>query len=162
MCERNIVGDFVREHSDSIAPLSVEEELGATKVVTWQERRSASVEEVPNPAILETAHAIIKVTSTAIGGPASHPYEVLGPCMHKGAIIGREPTGIVEEVDGVITNLRVGGRVLVLFNTACGTCSMCRMGVQSQCEATQMREHRAGHGCPGTPSCTGQFISSAT
>jgi threonine dehydrogenase-like Zn-dependent dehydrogenase len=32
----------------------------------------------------------------------------------------------------------------VPFNIACGTCFMCRRGLQSQCETTQVRDQGTG------------------
>ncbi|MEX5272235.1 zinc-dependent alcohol dehydrogenase [Kocuria sabuli] len=114
------------------------------KALTWQGRRSVSVEEVPDPVIQEPTDAIVKITSTAICGSDLHLYEVLGPYMTKGDIIGHEPMGIVEEVGSAVTNLKVGDRVVIPFNIACGTCVMCRMDLQSQCETTQVRERGTG------------------
>ena len=39
-------------------------------------------------------------------------------------------------------NLAVGDRVVIPFNIACGDCFMCRRGLQSQCETTQVRDYR--------------------
>lgn len=114
------------------------------KALTWQGKRNVSVEEVPDPIIQEPTDAIIKVTSTAICGSDLHLYEVLGPYMHKGDILGHEPMGIVQEVGSAVTNLAVGDRVVIPFNISCGTCFMCSMGLQSQCETTQVREKGSG------------------
>ena len=67
------------------------------KALTWQGRRSVSVEEVPDPVIQEPTDAIVKITSTAVCGSDLHLYEVLGPYMNRGDIIGHEPMGTVEE-----------------------------------------------------------------
>lgn len=114
------------------------------KALTWQGKRNVSVEEVPDPIIQEPTDAIIKVTSTAICGSDLHLYEVLGPYMHKGDILGHEPMGIVQEVGSAVRNLAVGDRVVIPFNISCGTCFMCSMGLQSQCETTQVREKGSG------------------
>lgn len=114
------------------------------KALTWQGKRSVSVEEVPDPVIQEPTDAIIRITSTAICGSDLHLYEVLGPYMHKGDVIGHEPMGIVEEVGAGVTNLAKGDRVVVPFNIACGQCFMCQRGLQSQCETTQVREKGSG------------------
>ncbi|MFC3300962.1 glutathione-dependent formaldehyde dehydrogenase [Arthrobacter agilis] len=115
------------------------------KAVTWQGKRNVSVENVPDPTIQEPTDAIIRVTSTAICGSDLHLYEVLGPFMNKGDVLGHEPMGIVEEVGAGVTNLKVGDRVVVPFNISCGYCFMCKRGLQSQCETTQV--HSAGSGC---------------
>jgi threonine dehydrogenase-like Zn-dependent dehydrogenase len=114
------------------------------KALTWQGRRSLSVETVPDPIIQDATDAIIRVTSTAICGSDLHLYEVLGPFLHKGDILGHEPMGIVEEVGSAVTNIKPGDRVVVPFNIACGNCYMCGLGLQSQCETTQVREKNSG------------------
>lgn len=48
------------------------------KALTWQGRRSLSVENVPDPKIEEPTDAVIKVTSTAICGSDLHLYEEVG------------------------------------------------------------------------------------
>ncbi|HJV99454.1 MAG TPA: zinc-dependent alcohol dehydrogenase [Arthrobacter sp.] len=114
------------------------------KALTWQGKRSVSVEEVPDPVIQEPTDAIVRITSTAICGSDLHLYEVLGPYMHKGDVIGHEPMGIVEEVGSAVTNLNKGDRVVIPFNISCGHCYMCRQGLQSQCETTQVKDKGSG------------------
>ncbi|QPK83301.1 glutathione-dependent formaldehyde dehydrogenase [Corynebacterium qintianiae] len=114
------------------------------KALTWQAKRSVSVEDVPDPTIIDPTDAIVRITSTAICGSDLHLYEVLGPFMDKGDVIGHEPMGIVEEVGSAVTNLKPGDRVVVPFNVSCGHCYMCSRGLQSQCETTQVREYNSG------------------
>lgn len=114
------------------------------KALTWQAKRSVTVEEVPDPKIIEPTDAIIRVTSSAICGSDLHLYEVLVPFMDKGDVIGHEPMGIVEEVGSAVTNLKPGDRVVIPFTVACGHCYMCERGLQSQCETTQVREYNSG------------------
>ena len=114
------------------------------KALTWQGKRSVSVEEVPDPRIEDASDAIVRITSTAICGSDLHLYEVLGPYMHKGDVLGHEPMGIVEEVGSSVTNLKPGDRVVIPFNISCGHCWMCNNGLQSQCETTQVHEQETG------------------
>ncbi|MER2133745.1 MAG: zinc-dependent alcohol dehydrogenase [Arthrobacter sp.] len=114
------------------------------KAVTWQGKRKISVEEVPDPVIQEPTDAVIRITSTALCGSDLHLYEVLGPYMNAGDIVGHEPMGIVEEVGSAVTNLKRGDRVVIPFQIACGQCFMCRQGLQTQCEVTQVREKGSG------------------
>jgi threonine dehydrogenase-like Zn-dependent dehydrogenase len=119
-------------------------ERETVKALTWQGKRSVSVEEVPDPVIQEPTDAIVRITSTAICGSDLHLYEVLGPYMHKGDVIGHEPMGIVEEVGSGVTNLRKGDRVVIPFNISCGHCYFCAQGLQSQCETTQVKDKGSG------------------
>lgn len=114
------------------------------KAVTWQGKRNVIVEEVPDPVIQEPTDAIIKITSTNICGSDLHLYEVFGPFMGKGNILGHEPMGVVQEVGSKVTNLQVGDRVVIPFNISCGFCHMCKIGLQSQCETTQVRDQGKG------------------
>jgi len=114
------------------------------RALTWQAPRSVSVQEVPDPEIVDPTDAIIRVTSSAICGSDLHLLDVLGPFMHKNDVMGHEPMGIVEEVGGAVTSLQPGDRVVVPFVIACGACYMCTRGLTTQCETTQNREHRAG------------------
>ena len=114
------------------------------KAVTWQGKRDVRVDTVPDPVIQEPTDAIIKVTSSGLCGSDLHLYEVLGPFMQPGDILGHEPMGIVEEVGSEVTHIRQGDRVVVPFNISCGRCGMCALELYSQCETTQVREHDKG------------------
>jgi threonine dehydrogenase-like Zn-dependent dehydrogenase len=114
------------------------------KAVTWQGKRDVRVETVPDPKIQKPNDAVIRITSTALCGSDLHLYEVLGPFMEKGDILGHEPMGIVEDVGPEVTQIAVGDRVVIPFGIACGRCDMCSGGLQSQCETTQMRSHDKG------------------
>ena len=114
------------------------------KAVAWHGRRDVRVDTVPDPAIESTTDAIVRVTSTAICGSDLHLYEVMGPFMGEGDILGHEPMGIVEEIGAEVTHIAPGDRVVIPFNISCGHCWMCDEGLQSQCETTQVREHGSG------------------
>jgi threonine dehydrogenase-like Zn-dependent dehydrogenase len=114
------------------------------KALVWQGVGDVAVEEVPDPVIEAPTDAVIKVTSSGICGSDLHLYETLGPFMTKGDVLGHEPMGIVQEVGSDVTNLAVGDRVVIPFQISCGTCYMCRQGLQTQCETTQVREQGTG------------------
>ncbi|GAA3253973.1 zinc-dependent alcohol dehydrogenase [Nonomuraea helvata] len=126
------------------------------KAVTWHGKRDVRVEEVPDPAIKEPNDAVIRVTSTGICGSDLHLYEVLGPFMAEGDILGHEPIGVVEEVGPGIDNLKPGDRVVIPFNIACGHCHMCSMELYAQCETTQVREQGTGAALFGYTKLYGQ------
>ena len=113
------------------------------KALTWQGKRKVSVETIPDPKIEAANDAIIEVTSTAICGSDLHLYEVLGPFMEPGDVIGHEPMGRVVEA-GPSSNLSEGDRVVIPFTIACGSCWMCDRGLYSQCETTQVKEYGSG------------------
>jgi threonine dehydrogenase-like Zn-dependent dehydrogenase len=114
------------------------------KAVAWHGRRDVRVDTVPDPRIEEPTDAVVRVTSTGICGSDLHLYEVLGPFMGEGDILGHEPMGVVEEVGAEVTGIRRGDRVVIPFNIACGSCFMCAQGLHSQCETTQVSDHGMG------------------
>jgi threonine dehydrogenase-like Zn-dependent dehydrogenase len=114
------------------------------KALTWHGKRDVRIDEVPDPAIQKPTDAIVRITTTAICGSDLHLYEVMGPFIEEGDILGHEPMGIVEEVGGEVTELSPGDRVVIPFQIACGRCFMCDQGLQTQCETTQVREEGMG------------------
>ncbi|MCZ7375644.1 zinc-dependent alcohol dehydrogenase [Micromonospora sp. WMMC250] len=125
------------------------------KALTWQGKRDVRVEEVPDPRIEAPTDAIVKITSTAICGSDLHLYEVLGPYLKPGDVLGHEPMGIVEEVGSEVTGLKPGDRVVVPFNIACGRCWMCSRQLYAQCETTQVTSEGKGASLFGYTSLYG-------
>ena len=76
------------------------------KALTWHGKRDVRVDDVPDPTIEEPTDAIIRVTSTGICGSDLHLYEVLGPFIDAGDVLGHEPMGIVEEVGAEVDQHR--------------------------------------------------------
>jgi threonine dehydrogenase-like Zn-dependent dehydrogenase len=114
------------------------------KALAYHGRRDVRVDTVPDPAIERPTDAIVKMTTTALCGSDLHLYEVLGPFIEEGSILGHEPMGTVVEVGSEVTELKAGDRVVIPFQVACGTCFMCEQGLQTQCETTQVREEGMG------------------
>ena len=126
------------------------------RALRWHGKRDVRVDTVPDPTIQDPTDVIVEITSTGICGSDLHLYEVLGPFLTPGDILGHEPMGIVEEVGSGVTNLAKGDRVVVPFNISCGTCWMCNQGLQSQCETTQNREQGFGASLFGYTKLYGQ------
>ncbi len=114
------------------------------KALTWHGKRDMRYEDVPDPVIEEPTDAIIRVTTSGLCGSDLHLYEVLGPFIEPGSVLGHEPMGIVEAVGAGVTELAVGDRVVIPFQISCGDCFMCDQGLQTQCETTQVREEGMG------------------
>src|SRR3954471_7004339 len=114
------------------------------KALTFHGKRDVRVEDVPDPVLEAPTDAIIRVTTTAICGSDLHLYEVLGPFIEPGSILGHEPMGIVEEVGSDDTELKPGDRVVIPFQISCGHCYMCKQELQTQCETTQVRDQGMG------------------
>jgi threonine dehydrogenase-like Zn-dependent dehydrogenase len=126
------------------------------KAVAWHGNRDVRVDTVPDPKIEKPTDAIIRVTSSGICGSDLHLYEVLGPFIDAGDILGHEPMGIVEEVGAEVTQIKPGDRVVIPFNISCGHCYMCNKGLQSQCETTQVHEQNTGAALLGYTKLYGQ------
>jgi threonine dehydrogenase-like Zn-dependent dehydrogenase len=130
----------------------------------WYGKTSISVEEVPDPQILNQRDAIVKITSTAICGSDLHLYNGFIPTMQKGDILGHEFMGEVVEIGREVNNLKVGDRVVVPFPIACGNCFFCKEQMFSLCEnsnpnawmAEKMFDH-ATAGMFGYSHLTGGF-----
>ncbi len=114
------------------------------KAVTFHGKRDVRVDTVPDPTIEQPTDAIVRITSTGLCGSDLHLYEVLGPFLGEGDILGHEPMGIVEAVGSEVTHIAPGDRVVIPFNISCGHCFMCDRGLYSQCETTQVTEQQKG------------------
>ena len=126
------------------------------RALTWHGKRDVRVDNVPDPRIEEPTDAIVRITSTAICGSDLHLYEVLGPFLDEGDILGHEPMGIVEEVGSGVEHVKAGDRVVVPFNISCGHCWMCDQSLFAQCETTQVHEQDKGAALFGYTRLYGQ------
>src|SRR5699024_4465732 len=125
------------------------------KAVTWQSHNAVEVTDVSDPGIEQPTDALIRVTSTAICGSDLHLYGILAPYLSPGDVLGHEAMGIVGVVGSETGVLAVGDRVVVPFTISCGHCWMCRRGLQSQCETTQVSEQGLGASLFGYTSLYG-------
>ena len=123
------------------------------KANCWMGRNTVEVREVPDPRILNSRDAIVRITSTAICGSDLHLYDGYIPTMKKGDILGHEFMGEVVEVGPKVSTLKVGDRVVVPFPIACGNCVACEHGLYSVCENSNpnagMAEKLMGHSPAG-------------
>ncbi|MBV9213035.1 MAG: glutathione-dependent formaldehyde dehydrogenase [Actinobacteria bacterium] len=126
------------------------------KALAWHGKRDVRIDDVPDPAIQDPTDAIVRVTSSGICGSDLHLYEVLGPFLDPGDILGHEPMGVVEEVGSEVRDLKPGDRVVMPFTICCGRCYMCGEGLYSQCETTQVRDQGMGAALFGYTKLYGQ------
>jgi len=108
------------------------------KALCWMGIEKLSVEDVPDPKILNPRDAIIRVTRTCICGSDLHLYDGYMPTLEQGDILGHEFMGEVVEVGPGIdrAKLKVGDRVVVPFTIACGKCFFCQQELWSLCDNT--------------------------
>ena len=125
------------------------------KAVCWMGAGKITVENVPDPAILNPRDAIVRITSTCICGSDLHLYDGYIPTMEQGDILGHEFMGEVVEVGPNVDRekLKVGDRVVVPFTISCGECFFCRKGLFSACDRTNpnkpIAEKEMGHAPAG-------------
>jgi len=118
------------------------------KAVVYRGAYDVAVEDVEQPWIQNPLDAIVRITTTNICGSDLHPYEGRAP-MEPGSRLGHENMGIVVEVGPAVNRIRVGDRVSVPFNIACGTCRNCNEGYTSACLRANPSGHPgAGYGYP--------------
>jgi threonine dehydrogenase-like Zn-dependent dehydrogenase len=104
------------------------------RATCWEGRNNVQVENVPDPKILNSRDAIVRISSTAICGSDLHLLQGYIPTMKRGDILGHEFMGEVVEKGSEVRNLAVGDRVVVPFPIACGNCNACLAGLYSVCE----------------------------
>ena len=75
------------------------------RATVWSGRNTVQVENVPDPQILNSRDAIVKITSTTICGSDLHLYDGYVPTMRSGDILGHEFMGEVVEVGADVKNL---------------------------------------------------------
>lgn len=92
------------------------------------------LERVPVPA--PTAGEVL-VRSTAVGICGSDTHALAGhhPFLTAPYAPGHEATGLVEALGEGVDSFRVGQRVLLKPNVACGTCANCVAGRSNACES---------------------------
>src|SRR5688572_19084499 len=134
------------------------------RATCWMGKQSVKVQDVPDPQLLNSRDAIVKITSTAICGSDLHLYNGFIPSMMPGDILGHEFMGEVVEVGKGVHNLKQGDRVVVPFAIACGNCWSCQQQMTSSCENSNpnawMPEKLWGHagsGAFGYSHMTGGF-----
>jgi threonine dehydrogenase-like Zn-dependent dehydrogenase len=104
------------------------------KAVCWHGKHDVRVENVPDPTVLNSRDAVIKITTTAICGSDLHLYNGYIPSMMEGDILGHEFMGEVVELGKDVTNLKIGDRVVIPFTIACGNCFFCKKDLWSLCD----------------------------
>ncbi len=118
------------------------------RAVVFKGPFEVDVESVPDPRIEQPLDAVVRITTANICGSDLHPYEGRVP-MDSGMVLGHENMGIVEAVGPAADRIKVGDRVSVPFNLACGTCRNCTEGYTSAClRANPSGAPGAGYGYP--------------
>jgi len=109
------------------------------RAVVYRGPFDVEVTDVPDARIEEPTDAVVRITTTNICGSDLHMFEGR-TSVEGGTVLGHENMGVVEEVGPAVTRIKVGDRVSVPFNIACGTCRNCLQGWTSFCTRTNPTE----------------------
>lgn len=122
------------------------------KALCWHGKGDIRCETVPDPVIEDSQDVVIKVTACAICGSDLHLLDGYMPTMESGDILGHESLGEVVEVGGGHTRFKVGDRIVVPFNLACGDCYFCRKQLFSLCDRSNRNSSMAIKAMGHSPS----------
>jgi 2-desacetyl-2-hydroxyethyl bacteriochlorophyllide A dehydrogenase len=112
------------------------------RAVTFQAPGVVSVEERPEPELIDRGDAIVRIEASGVCGSDLHIYHGRVQ-IEAGFTIGHEYVGSVVAVGEGVSRVAVGDRVLGCFQTACGECFFCRRGFYNRCEHSRTFGHGA-------------------
>src|SRR5271163_2857350 len=115
------------------------------RAVTFQSPGVVSVEDRPDPELIDPQDAIVRIEATGVCGSDLHIYHGRVQ-IEAGFTIGHEYVGEVLAVGEAVTRVAVGDRVLGCFQTACGDCFFCLQGLYHRCVESRTFGHGAGLG----------------
>ena len=98
-----------------------------------------SVKEIEIPT-LDADQVLVKVESVGVCGSDVHYYKhgKIGPfIVNKPLILGHELSGVITDVGSDVSKNRVGERVAVEPQRACGNCDQCTAGRYNLCPAME-------------------------
>ncbi|TDD50865.1 hypothetical protein E1286_11765 [Nonomuraea terrae] len=123
------------------------------RALCWTGVNEVSVEDVPEPRLLNRQDALVEVTASSVCGSDLHLLDGYVPAMLAGDVLGHEFVGEVVEVGPDVRERRVGERVTVCSIIGCGRCHYCRQGLWSLCDNTNpnpgFQEKLNGHASAG-------------
>jgi len=90
-------------------------------------------EERPEPKIVNSTDAIIRISAACVCGSDLWPYRGVNPITGP-TPMGHEYCGIVEEVGSAVRTVRPGQFVIGSFAASDNTCPHCHHGYQSSCQ----------------------------
>ncbi len=111
------------------------------RAVTFQAPGVVSVEDRPEPELLDPEDAIVRIEATGVCGSDLHIFHGRVQ-VEPGFTIGHEYVGTVVAAGEAVSRVAVGDRVIGCFQTACGSCYFCRRGLYHRC----LESRTFGHG----------------
>ncbi|WP_432160102.1 zinc-dependent alcohol dehydrogenase [Streptomyces sp. NRRL F-5630] len=104
------------------------------RALTWNGVDDLTVEQVPDPRIINRQDAIVKVRLSSVCGSDLHLLGGYLPAMERGDVLGHEFLGDIVEVGPDVRRRSVGERVVVCSFFGCGQCWYCQNGLWSLCD----------------------------
>src|SRR3954468_19396740 len=101
------------------------------RAAIFNEPRSITAEDRPDPSIIEATDAIVRVVIACVCGSDLWFYR--GDSPFEPGPIGHEFVGVVEEVGDDVRTVAKGDFVIAPFAFSDGTCPNCRHGITSAC-----------------------------
>ncbi|WP_298246721.1 zinc-dependent alcohol dehydrogenase [uncultured Christiangramia sp.] len=98
----------------------------------------------PYPEIEHPEDAIVRVLRSCICGSDLHLYHGLVPDTRVGSTFGHEFIGEIVEVGSSVEDVKVGDKVMVPFNIACGKCAFCKQELYGNCHEANSQSTAAG------------------
>jgi threonine dehydrogenase-like Zn-dependent dehydrogenase len=102
------------------------------RATVMYEAGDVRIENVPDPRIINSTDAILRVTRACICGSDLWPYQQMEH-TDNGRVMGHEAIGVVEEVGADVRNIKRGDFVIMPFAFSDGTCEFCHEGLQTSC-----------------------------
>ncbi len=103
------------------------------RAAVFNEPRSITVAERPDPVIKEPTDALVRVVLACVCG--SDLWYFRGESPFEPGPIGHEFIGLVEDVGSEVRAIAKGDFVISPFAFSDGTCPHCRHGITSACSA---------------------------
>ena len=114
--------------------------------------RDIRLEDLPDPKIIKSTDAVVRVVASCICGSDLWQYRREGERPDGPWQIGHEFLGVVEQIGSGVTTVREGDLVIAPFVWSDNTCVMCQEGLHTSCL------HGGGWGSPGVDGGQGEKV----
>ena len=115
------------------------------KALVYKGPRHVVIQKVPDAKIERPTDVLVRITTTNICGSDLHMYEGR-TSVESGKVLGHENLGEVVAIGKAVDHVKVGDRVCLPFNIACGFCKNCERGLTGFCLTTNPGNAGAAYG----------------
>ncbi|MEM9941259.1 MAG: alcohol dehydrogenase catalytic domain-containing protein [Planctomycetota bacterium] len=103
------------------------------KAICFKETEKVSVDQIDDPAILDSRDAIVKTSMAGLCGSDLHVYFGREQGIDVGTVMGHEFVGHVVATGDRCDQIQIGDRVYSPFTTNCGDCYFCQNELPARC-----------------------------